>query len=67
MVGAVVLASVTLVAVPALGRFGARPDNPTLLDRRYLAGWLVVAGLVAVGVVVATFVRSRRGARRDRV
>jgi hypothetical protein len=67
VVGAVVLGSVTLVAVPALGRFGARPDNPTLLDRPYLAGWLVLAALVALGVAVATLVRSRRGAGRDRV
>lgn len=42
----VVIGSVTLMAVPVLGRFGARADNPTLLDRPYLAGWLVVAGLV---------------------
>ena len=37
-------ARVTLVAVPVLGRFGARADNPTLLDRDYVAGWLVLAG-----------------------
>jgi hypothetical protein len=67
VVGAVVLASVTLVAVPALGRFGARPDNATLLDRPYAAGWLAVAGLVAVVVVLATVVRSRRGVQRDKV
>ena len=35
----VVLGSVTLLAIPVLGRFGARPDNPTLLDRHYVAGW----------------------------
>ena len=40
-VALVVLGSVTLLAVPVLGRFGARPDNPTLLDRDYSAGWLV--------------------------
>ena len=44
MVGFVVLATVTLLAVPVLGRFGARPDNPTLLDRNYVGGWLVLAG-----------------------
>lgn len=49
----VVLGSVTLVAVPVLGRFGRRPDNPTLLDRDYTTGWLVAAGLVlgVAGVV----------------
>jgi hypothetical protein len=58
-VGAVVLASSTLLAIPVLGRFGARADNPTLLDRNYLVGWLVVAALVAAGVVVGTLLRAR--------
>jgi hypothetical protein len=60
VVGFVVLGSVTLLAVPVLGRFGARPDNPTLLDRDYTVGWLVLAGLVLVGVVTASLVGSRR-------
>jgi hypothetical protein len=59
-VGFVVLGSVTLSAIPVLGRFGARPDNPTLLDRGYWAGWLVLASLTLVAVTVATLVRSRR-------
>jgi hypothetical protein len=66
--GFVVLGTLTLLAVPVLGRFGARPDNPTLLDRDYTAGWLVVAALTlaAVGVgVLLTRGRSRGpGARR---
>ena len=49
----------TTVPHPVLGRFGARADNPTLLDRDYLAGWLVLAALVAVGVAAGTLVRSR--------
>jgi len=64
VVGLVVLGSTTLLAVPVLGRFGARADNPSLLDRDYTAGWLVLAGLTAVAVVVATLVRSRRQAGR---
>ena len=60
----VVLGSVTLLAVPVLGRFGARTDNPTLLDRDYGAGWLAVAGLVLLATVVGTLVRSRRQSRR---
>ena len=60
VVGFVVLGSVTLLAVPVLGRFGARPDNATLLDRGYVAGWLVLAAVTVVAVVVATVVRARR-------
>jgi len=41
-----VVGTLTLMAVPVLGRFGARADNPTLLDRPYVAGWLVLTGLV---------------------
>lgn len=58
VVGTVVLASATLIAVPVLGREQARPDNPTLLDRDYLLGWSVLAGLTLLIVVVA-LVRSR--------
>ena len=35
----VVLRTVTVTAIPVLGPWGARPDNPTLLDRNYVAGW----------------------------
>ncbi len=59
-VGLLVLGSVTLVAVPVLGRFGEVPSDPTHLDRNYVAGWSAVAGLVLTGVVLATLaVRSR--------
>jgi hypothetical protein len=63
--GLVVLGTVTITAIPVLGRFGARPDNPTLLDRPYVAGWLVVAVLVLAGSVVAGWWGSRgsRGSR----
>jgi hypothetical protein len=66
--GLVVLGSATAFAIPVLGRFGARPDNPTLLDRDYTAGWLVLAGLTATGVVAASLVvRSRQpGRKRER-
>jgi hypothetical protein len=57
----VVLGSVTLAAVPALGRFGARPDNPTLLDRPYAAGWAALAALVLVVAGTAALATRRRG------
>ena len=65
-VGLVVLLGVTATAVPVLGRFGARPDNPTLLDRDYVGGWLLLAAVVLVLVVVAPLVRARRGTRAPR-
>jgi hypothetical protein len=60
VVGLVVLGTVTMVAIPVLGGFGERSDNPTLLDRDYVVGWLVLAGLVVATVLLATLVRSRR-------
>jgi hypothetical protein len=61
----VVLGPLTLAALPALGRFGARPDNPTLLDRPYAAGWATVAALVlAVAGAAALTARRRGGAHR---
>ncbi len=58
--GLVVWGSVSLMAVPVLGWFGARADNPTLLDRPYLATWLVLTLLTLAAVAVAGLVRSRR-------
>jgi hypothetical protein len=63
VVALVVLGAATLLAIPVLGGFGARSDNPTLLDRSYGTGWLVLAGLTLVAVVVASLVvRSRQRA-----
>jgi hypothetical protein len=58
--------------VPVLGGWGANADNPTILDRNYPAGWLVVAGVtilvVAALVLTTTFTQAGRsggpGARR---
>ncbi len=61
--GLLVLGSLTLLAIPVLGRFGARPDNPTLLDRDYTAGWLAVAGITLAAVVAGLVVRARTGRR----
>jgi len=57
--GLLVLGSLTVLAIPVLGRFGERPDNPTLLDRDYTAGWLVVAGLTLVAVLAGLVVSAR--------
>jgi hypothetical protein len=64
VIGLVVLGTVTLVAVPVLGRFGARPDNPTLLDRNYVLGWLALATLTVLYVGIAALaprLRSKGG------
>ncbi|GAB3992021.1 hypothetical protein [Nocardioides marmoraquaticus] len=58
-VGLLVLVTVTATAVPVLGRFGARSDNPTLLDRDYTSGWLVLAALCLAVVVVVRVVGGR--------
>ena len=58
-VGLVVLLSVTLLAVPAIGRFGARPDVPSLLNRPYGVLWLLFALLVLAVVAVACVIRQR--------
>jgi hypothetical protein len=64
-VGLLVLGSVTLVAVPVLGRFGEVPSDPTHLDRNYVAGWSAVAGLVVTGVVLAALAVGSRTRRSD--
>jgi hypothetical protein len=64
--GLVVLGTATVFAIPVLGRFGARPDNPSLLNRHYTLGWLALAGLVLLAVVIGGLaVRSRRTTSSD--
>ncbi len=61
--GLLVLGTVTVTAVPVLGRFGAKPDNPSLLDRPYVAGWLGLAVLVVVGAALVGWLTGRRERR----
>jgi hypothetical protein len=58
--GLVVLGTLTLMAVPVLGGWGANADNPTILDRNYTAGWLVVAAIVVAGVLVGLWFAAKR-------
>ncbi|MBA3781149.1 MAG: hypothetical protein H0X12_04750 [Nocardioides sp.] len=65
----IVIGTVTVAAVPVLGRFGARADNATLLDRNYVVGWLVFAVLVLVVLVLPWFrgsFRSHLNQRREK-
>jgi hypothetical protein len=60
----VVGGTLTLIAVPVLGRPGARPDNQTLLPRDYPVGLAVALAVVAVAVVLGTLlVRTSRRRR----
>ena len=61
-IAVVVWGTVTIVGIPMLGRFGALPDNPTLLDRPYLPSWLAVLAVTLIAVIVAGALRSRAGA-----
>lgn len=65
MTGLWVSAVLTLVAIPVLGRFGERPDNPSLLNRNYTAGWLAALAVVWLAVAVWLVVRwtATRGER----
>jgi hypothetical protein len=60
-VGVVVLGSVTVMAIPVLGRSGlARTTQACWTVRK--AWGLVLAGIVAVGVIAASAVTRRREA-----
>jgi hypothetical protein len=59
-VALVVWGSLTLLAVPVLGRFGTLADNPTLLDRPYQTSWWILTAVVAMTVAGAAVVRARR-------
>jgi hypothetical protein len=54
-VALVVIAPVTILSIPVLGRFGARPSEPSLLDRPYWLGWLGLVAVVGVAILVGTF------------
>jgi hypothetical protein len=56
----VVWGALSVVAVPVLVGGGVRADNPTLLDRPYVATWWVVSAIVVGLVAVGGLVRARR-------
>lgn len=56
----VVWGGVTITAIPVLTGLGVRADNPTLLDRPYVATWWAISAIVLLAVAAAGFVRSRR-------
>ncbi|MBF4160177.1 hypothetical protein [Nocardioides acrostichi] len=60
---AIVIGTTATQALPLFDRPGAKPDNPTLLPRDYVTGWLVIVALVVVvsaALVLLDRVRARR-------
>ncbi len=51
---------VTAVALPFVAGVGRRADNPTLLDRPYVTGWLGILTVVWVVAIGAGLGRHRR-------
>ena len=58
--GAFVAGVLVLLAVPALGRYGARSDNPSVLPRDYTSGLLVALAVVGGATVLHAAVRLLR-------
>lgn len=59
IVAFVLWGSLTLIALPALSGLGARPDNPSLLDRPYVTAWLVLSAAAIVAVPAYAALRGR--------
>ncbi|WP_328412131.1 hypothetical protein [Nocardia sp. NBC_00403] len=57
--GAVCTVALVLIAAPVLRRGHAMPDNPTVLDRDYMAGFIVAVVIVWALVVLAEIIRRR--------
>ena len=57
---------VTIVAFPFLTGHGRRPDNPSLLDRNYGAGYLALVAIIWGLPLLVRLVRAASGSRRRR-
>lgn len=53
----VVWGSITVLAIPVLGQFGATPSLPSLLNRPYRPAWWIGTGVVVSAVVVSSLIR----------
>lgn len=56
----IIFGSATLIAIPVLGRFGAKADNATLLDRNYWVGWLILGALTLLGSLLVSSAKLRK-------
>ncbi len=57
----IIVGPLTLIALPMMGGFGAKDDNPTLLDRPYVTSWVALLVFSVVLVIVASLLRARSG------
>jgi len=64
VIALIAIGSLTLIALPLLGRQNAVAGNPSLIGRNYLAGWAVACLLVILGVALAAAVGRLRAKRR---
>ena len=55
----IIVGPLTLIAFPVIGQFGAKENNPTLLDRPYATSWVVLVLVTVILVVVASITRAR--------
>lgn len=65
-VASVLVGALLAVAAPFLGRPGLRPDNPTLLDRNYVAGYLAYVAVIVISATGWAWWRRRRRLTRPR-
>ena len=56
-VAAVLIATLLLIAAPYLSRPGLHQDNPTLLNRNYVAGYLVYVVIIVVAAAIWAIIR----------
>ena len=59
VIALVVWGGLTIAAIPVLSGLGVRADNPTLLDRPYVATWWAISAIVVLLVAAAGLVRAR--------
>ena len=61
-IAVIIVGPLTLIAFPMIGGFGAKDDNPTLLDRPYLTNWVVLVAVTLIVVIAASVTRARSAA-----
>lgn len=61
-----ITALLTLVAVPMVSGLGRRPDNPSLLDRDYPAGFAVLVAIIWLLLLGGSALHRHRPARSRR-